>query len=153
MSSFLAQNGQVFSFSRRLTAIAECALCCHSPKNNHKRYNLPFSVSFYFPLPPLLRTHYVCNPHVYFIPKRLAFFFLLLSLPFSTFRVSKWTVSTINVACLLSIFYLFFGAQSPVEVSASRLQKKPYHATTGMNKMLTAVTSGHFLSKLNTQLS
>jgi hypothetical protein len=32
-------------------------------------------------------------------------------------------VSTIDVFCLLSIFYLFFRSPSPMDVSASRLQK------------------------------
>jgi hypothetical protein len=53
---------------------------------------------------------------------RFSFFFSFF-ISFSLFRVSKWTVSTIDVFCLLSIFYLFFDAQSPMEVSVSRLHR------------------------------
>jgi hypothetical protein len=56
------------------------------------------------------------------------------------FRVSKWTVSSTDVVCLLSIFYLFFGALSPMEVSVSRLQKS---LTTQYNRYEQTVTRGH----------
>lgn len=83
--------------------------------------HLPFSVPPYSPL----SCYPLClQSHVYFIPKRLPFSsFFFSSFPFSLFRLSKWMVSTIDVFCLLSIFYLFFRAPSPMEKPVSCLQK------------------------------
>lgn len=140
------------SFNRQLTSTAECALCCYCPKNNHKRYNLPFSVSFYFPLPPYLEPSTFGTPMfiLYQSVSRFSFFFSRFF-----FYVSRFQVDGFHHQRRLLTFNLLFilrRAKSRGSVCKSSAEK-PCHATTGMNKMLTAVTSGLFLSKLNTQVS
>jgi hypothetical protein len=77
------------------------------------------------------------------MPKRLPFSsFFFPSFPVSPFRVSKWMVSTTDVVCLLSIFYLFFRAPSPTQKSVSRLLKSLTIGFTCVDKLLSTAAFG-----------